>query len=111
MEFPKRPERKPYNHTAWEVDMGDMNDIYRGRYGGYYGHSGEDLEYEDAMEVYSTSTFQGLELIEDEAIRNKSLFQVDGRERVLFDEKLTMELPTYEGKSATFQTPERPRLT
>ena len=35
--------------------MGDMNDIYRGRYGSYYGHSGEDLEYEDAMEVYSTS--------------------------------------------------------
>ena len=78
--------------------MGDMNDIYRGRYGSYYGHSGEDLEYEDAMEVYSTSTFQGLELMEDEAIRNKSLFQVDGRERVLFDEKLTMALPTYEGK-------------
>jgi len=45
---------------------------------------------------------EGVELMEDEAIRNKSLFQVDGRERVLFDEKLTMELPTYEGKSVTF---------
>jgi hypothetical protein len=42
--------------------------------------------------------------MEDEAIRNKSLFQVDGRERVLFDEKLTMELPTYEGKSQHFKT-------
>jgi len=57
VEFPKKPERKPYNHTAWEVDMGDTNDIYRGRYGNYYGHSGEDLEYEDAMEIYSTSIF------------------------------------------------------
>jgi len=35
----------------------------------------------------------------DEAIRNKSLFQVDGRERVLFDDKLTMELPVHEGES------------
>lgn len=33
--------------------MEDWNDIYRGRYGSYYGHSGEDLEYEDQMEVYS----------------------------------------------------------
>jgi hypothetical protein len=38
--------------------------------------------------------------MKDKAIQNKSLFQVDGRERVLFDEKLTMELPTYGGKSA-----------
>jgi hypothetical protein len=111
VEFPKKPERKPYNHTAWEVDMGDMNDIYRGRYGSYYGHSGEDLEYEDAMEIYSTSIFCKFSLMEEDAIQNKSLFHVDGRERVLFDEKLTMELPTYEGKSATFQTTERPRLT
>lgn len=38
--------------------------------------------------------------MEEDAIQNKSLFHVDGRERVLFDEKLTMELPTYGGKSA-----------
>ena len=44
-----------------------------------------------------------IELMADEAIRNKSLFQVDGRERVLFDEKLTMELPIYGGKSAILQ--------
>jgi len=49
--------------------------------------------------------------MEDEAIRNKSLFQVDGRERVLFDEKLTMDLPTYGGKSSTLQIPERQKLT
>jgi hypothetical protein len=36
--------------------------------------------------------------MKDKAIQNKSLFQVDGRERILFDEKLTMDLPTYEGK-------------
>ena len=60
MEFPKRPVRKPYNHSAWEMDIGDMNDIYRGRYGSYYGHSGEDLEYEDAMEVYSKSSLKPL---------------------------------------------------
>jgi hypothetical protein len=41
--------------------------------------------------------------MEDEAIQNKSLYQVDGRERVLFDDKLTMELPNYEGKSSSPQ--------
>jgi len=49
--------------------------------------------------------------MEDDAIQNKSLFHVDGRERVLFDEKLTMELPTYEGESTVLETPDRPRLT
>jgi hypothetical protein len=51
--------------------------------------------------------FSRFELMKDKATQNKSLFQVDGRERVLFDEKLAMELPTYEGKSVIFETPVR----
>jgi hypothetical protein len=49
--------------------------------------------------------------MEEDAIQNKSLFHVDGRERILFDEKLNMELPAYEGKSDIFQTPGRQKLT
>lgn len=40
----------------------------------------------------------------DIAIRNKSLFHVDGREMVLFDEKLTMELPVHDGESTPRHT-------
>jgi len=41
--------------------MPDMNDIYTGRYGGYYGHRNDDEEYEAKLEVYSKSPLARLQ--------------------------------------------------
>jgi len=61
VEFPEKPKRKPFNYTAIETKMPDMNDIYTGRYGGYYGHRNDDEEYEAKLEVYSKSPLARLQ--------------------------------------------------
>jgi hypothetical protein len=58
IEFPEKPKRKPFNYTAIETRMPDMNDIYTGRYGRYYGHRHDDEEYEAKLEIYSGLTHQ-----------------------------------------------------
>jgi hypothetical protein len=50
-------------------------------------------------EPYEMSCPRGKMLISDLAIRNKTLFQVHGQERVVFDNKLPFDLVIGDGRS------------
>ena len=93
-----KPEREPYNYTA-HMGEDDYNDVYTGRYGWTMGRN--DMEYELQIEAYSTSNYiRDIKADnEDEAIQNKSLFIVDGQERVIFDHKISLDMSNSRGMS------------
>lgn len=92
VEFPVKPVRKPFNATAMEErDLErDMNDIYAGSgWSGVGFWDRDEREYEEAMKVYN------------DAIRNKSLYTVHGKERVLFDTRIELPLNSMEDERVT----------